>query len=217
MAPEIARTYVCEPIAPPKTPTKLRRIPSVSSDDDSEFEMSPPSPILCRSPPSSPGPEEEPSSPSSPGASLDIPGMQRTKLSTRQIKHALPSWMFDELIDPTAERRPRKTRRGSRQNKKNRQREALMSFAAAPVMSSTTSLTKCIGALPVELQSCFNEWRRERKEAILHNDVVRQQDLERTMWSALRNIVTQMQPCASPEMVDWEQHDAYAQYGLVSC
>ena len=118
--------------------------------------------------------------------------MERTKLSTRQIRHALPDWMFEELVEDSLERRPRRTRRG---NRARRNRDLAVSSGsesnsppASPVVFGGHSLIKTISSLPLELQRCFSEWRRERKVAILQQDLYKQQEVERVMWSAYFNI-----------------------------
>jgi hypothetical protein len=42
--------------------------------------------------------------------------------------------------------------------------------------------------LPAGLRECFTEWRRERKEAILANDMYKQTSIEKVMWNALNSI-----------------------------
>jgi hypothetical protein len=115
--------------------------------------------------------------------------MERTKLSTRQIRHALPDWLFEELVDETmpGERRThKKTRRGHR-SKQNRELGGELSPPLSPTAPGG-SLLKSISSLPSDLQRCFSEWRRERKVAILQSDFYKQQEVERIMWSAYHNI-----------------------------
>jgi hypothetical protein len=112
--------------------------------------------------------------------------MERTKLSIKQIRHALPEWMFEELVDTNTERRVRKTRRGNRA-KRNRDSGLGMSPPSSPeICEDTLSLT--ISLMPKDLQRCFAEWQRERSAFIAQHDVPRQQEIEHIMWSAVYNI-----------------------------
>lgn len=136
------------------------------------------------------------SSSSSAAAGPQSCSMERTKLSTRQIRHALPDWMFEELVDENAERRPRRTRRGNRSRRSRQPGSGDMlgscsegiSPPTSPVAFGGAQLGKSIATLPVDLQRCFSEWRRERRLAVLQHDLYRQQELERVMWSAYFNI-----------------------------
>lgn len=139
-----------------------------SSSSESEFPACPTQPISC--------------------------SMERTKLSTKQIRHALPEWMFVELVDEAVpgERRQKKTRRGNRSKRSPSRDSGCESTSPPPSpllpMQPTTSLSKSIASLPVDLQRCFSEWRRERKMAMMQNDLSKLQEVERVMWSAYHNI-----------------------------
>lgn len=141
-----------------------------SSSSESEFVMAPTLPTSC--------------------------SMERTKLSTKQIRHALPEWMFVELVDEAVpgERRQKKTRRGNRAKRSTSRDSGCESTSPPPSpmlslpMQPPTSLSKSIASLPADLQRCFSEWRRERKVAMMQNNIPKLQEVERVMWSAYNNI-----------------------------
>lgn len=147
--------------------------------------------------------------------------MERTKLSTKQIKHALPNWMFSELVETVAaavEKKPKKTRRGSRQGKKAKDKEAHRRLSNSSFDEGSSSdesplspdlnnkignrnrssstkeclLSKSIASLPMEMQKCFGEWKRERNDAMANHDDRRQRRIEKVMWQALNNITSRM-------------------------
>ena len=64
-----------------------------------------------------------------------------------------------------------------------------------------TDLLQQIKSLPKDLRSCFGEWRRERHEAILHNDIERVWSVEHSMWSALNALKAQRQQQADAKCI----------------
>lgn len=139
--------------------------------------------------------------------------MERTKLklSTNQIKHALPNWMFSELVDAAAavEKKPNQFRRGI-QGKKVKEVQLLDSsldegsigdrFPLGPnnkIKGRSKSdeyclLLKRIASLPMEIQRCFNKWKRERIDAITDNNNGRRRWVEADMWRALDKITSRI-------------------------
>ena len=141
--------------------------------------------------------------------------IEPTKLTAKQIKHALPSWMFNDIVDdPLPDKRtPKKTRRGCRakknKDKANNNRMAMENDMTMLGNGSSISLSKCIASLPAELQRCFTEWRRERKQAIMNSDIDRQNAIETIMWSAIRNIMSSQR---EKENMNMNMHQAHYYY-----
>ena len=104
--------------------------------------------------PSTPYTPTTPTTPTSP--SEPYIAMKRTKLSVTQIKHALPGWLFQEIMSSSKSASPRRQ-----------------------------TLLRSIAALPPALQATFEDLRKERKHAMMTNNLVRQRDTEKAMWDRL--------------------------------
>jgi hypothetical protein len=99
------------------------------------------------------------------GDSADI---EKTNLTTRLIKHALPRWMFIELVADDL----RQQKRTRRRNKKN----------------GKQSLSRSIALLPRHSQYRFLGWKRERRQAMSEGNSDRQKEIELLMWAAIEEI-----------------------------
>lgn len=186
-----------------------------TSYPEAALSCSPPSSLSsCASASSSPSPSPPPParSPSPTAAPLrprPACSMERTKLSAKQIRHALPEWMVTEVVDlcstksgaigngaKRSRRRSRASDRSERGSKtagsRTGQRSGVGSLTvqqeAMVASPQSRQLLLAIAALPTDLQKCFSDWRRERWQAIAAGDVMRQQQIEGIMASALAGL-----------------------------
>jgi hypothetical protein len=88
--------------------------------------------------------------------------MKRTKLSVSQIKHALPHWLFLEVMGNNKPSSPKRQ-----------------------------TLLRGIASLPLHLQAAFDDLRKERKHAMMTNNLVRQRETEKAMWDKLNGFMGQ--------------------------
>ena len=112
--------------------------------------------------------------------------LEKTKLSVTQIKHALPHWMFVEVVQEEQHKTPPPPPVPSpRISPQHQAPTARPGSAFSGGKSSSANLMRCISQLPPHYQRCFSGWRRERSQAINNSDMNMKAAVEKVMWSAL--------------------------------